>query len=37
MSVAIVFMEFCCYERGWLGLALALDDDPLYLLEGYRG
>ena len=37
MSVAIVFMEFCCYERGRLGLALALDDDPLFLLEGYWG
>lgn len=26
-----------CYERGWLGLALALDHDPLFLLEGYWG
>ena len=37
MSVAIVFMEFCCYECGWLGLAFALDDDSLFLLEGYWG
>ena len=37
MSVAIVLVEFCCYERGWLGLSLALDHDPLFLLEGYWG
>ena len=37
MSVAIVLVEFCCYECGWLGLALALDHDPLFLLEGYWG
>ncbi len=37
MSVAIVLVEFFCYERGWLGLSLALDHDPLFLLEGYWG
>ena len=37
MSVAIALVEFCCYERGWLGLSLALNHDPLFLLEGYWG
>ena len=37
MSVAIVLVEFCCYERGRLGLSLTLNHDPLFLLEGYWG
>lgn len=32
-----LFCEALWSERGWLGLALALDHDPLVLLDGYWG